>query len=192
MVPDLPDGETDMENLETSPQTSESSCRGSARCGAGFGRSVVILLIALAAGFVGGYAGKSFAHGQGRLMSEAMDPARVDELVERLVKHVAVEVDATPEQKDKLTDIVKGAARDLAPLRGNMYRVRQQTIDLMSAESVDRAAIEILRAEQLALMDAASKRLTQALADVADVLTVEQRRELAARAQRFGHRFHHD
>jgi Spy/CpxP family protein refolding chaperone len=121
-----------------------------------------------------------------------MDPARVDELVERLVKHVAVEVDATPEQKDKLTDIVKGAARDLAPLRGNMYRVRQQTIDLMSAESVDRAAIEILRAEQLALMDAASKRLTQALADVADVLTVEQRRELAARAQRFGHRFHHD
>ncbi len=176
-----------METLETSPQSSGSRCRGSA----GFGRGVAFLLIALAAGFVGGYAGKTFGHGQGGLTSETVDPARVDELAERLVKHVAVEVDATPEQKDKLTDIVKGAARDLAPLRGNLYRLRQQTIDLMSAEQVDRAAIEDLRAGQLALMDATSKRLTQALADVADVLTVEQRRKLAARAQRFGHRFHH-
>jgi len=180
-----------METLETSPQISESRCRGSARCGGGFGRGVAILLLALAAGFVGGYASKSFGHGQGGLTSEAMDPARVDEAAERLVKHIAVEIDATPEQKDKLAEIVKGAARDLAPLRGNLHRVRQQAIDLVSAEKVDRAAIEDLRAEQLALMDATSKRLTQALADAADVLTVEQRRKLAARAQRFGHRFHH-
>ncbi len=180
-----------MENLETSPQTAESRCHRSGYGGARFGRGVFLLSIALAAGFVGGYVGKSFAHGRGGQVSATMDPARVDELVERLVKHIAVEVDATPDQKEKLTDIVKGAARDLAPLRGNMYRVRQQTVDLMGAESVDRAAIENLRADQLALMDAASKRLTKALADVADVLTVEQRRKLAARAQRFGHRFQH-
>ena len=120
-----------------------------------------------------------------------MDPAQIDERVERMVKHLAVEVDATPEQKDKLTAIAKSAAHDLAPLRGNMKRARQQAIDLMNAEKVDRAAIENLRAEQLAFMDAASKRLTQALADAADVLTVEQRKTLAERAQRFGHRFHH-
>ena len=90
---------------------------------------------------------KSFAHNLGSLMSETMDPARMDEHVERMVKHLAVEVDATPEQKDKLTAIAKSAAHDLAPLRGNMKRARQQVIDLMSAEKVDRAAIENLRAD---------------------------------------------
>ena len=176
-----------METLETSPQSSGSRCHHSG--GARFGRGALFLLIALAAGFIGGYASKSFAHD--RLRSEMMDPAQIDERVERMVKHLAVEVDATPEQKDKLSAIAKSAAHDLAPLRGNMKRARQQAIDLMSAEKVDRAAIENLRAEHFALMDATSKRLTQALADAADVLTVEQRKKLAERAQRFGHRFHH-
>jgi Spy/CpxP family protein refolding chaperone len=76
-------------------------------------------------------------------------------------------------------------------MAGKIKQARQQAIDLMGAETVDRAAIENLRAEQFALMDASSKRLTQALADAADVLTVAQRKKLAERAQRFGHRFHH-
>ena len=178
-----------METLETSPQSSGSRCHHSG--GARFGRGALFLLIAMAAGFVGGYASKSLAHDPGSLMAETMNPAQIDERVERMVKHLAVEVDATPEQKDKLTAIAKSAAHDLAPLRGNMKRARQQAIDLMNAEKVDRAAIETLRAEQVALMETTSKRLTQALADAADVLTVEQRKKLAARAQRFGHRFHH-
>jgi Spy/CpxP family protein refolding chaperone len=180
-----------METLETSPESSGSRCGRSGHGGARFGRGLFILLVALAAGFVGGYAGRSFAHGPGSLMSERMDPAQVDEHAERMVKHLAVEVDATPEQKDKLTAIAKSAAHDLAPLRGNMKRARQQAIDLLSAEKVDHAAIEKLRAEQIALADATTKRLTQALADAADVLTVEQRRKLAERAAHFGHRFHH-
>jgi Spy/CpxP family protein refolding chaperone len=189
MVPDLFHGDTHMETLETSPQSSGSRCHHSG--GARFGRGVLFLLAALAAGFVGGYAGRSFAHGPGSLMSETMDPAQMDERVERMVKHLAVEVDATPEQREKLTTIAQSAARDLAPLRGNMKRAHQRAIDLLSAEKVDHAAVENLRAEQIALMDAVTKRLTQALADAADVLTVDQRRKLAEQAQRFGHRFHH-
>lgn len=178
-----------METLETSPQSSGSRCHHSG--GARVGRGLFIVLVALAAGFVGGYAGRSFAHGPGSLMAATMDPAQMDEHVERMVKHLAVEVDATPEQREKLTAIAQSAARDLAPLRGNMKRVHQRAIDLMSAEKVDRAAIENLRAEQIALADGTTKRLTQALADAADVLTVEQRKKLAERVQRFGHRFHH-
>jgi periplasmic protein CpxP/Spy len=178
-----------MQTLESSPQSSGSRCTHSG--GARFGRGIFILLVALAAGFVGGYASKSFAHGPGRLMAATMDPAQMDEHVERMVKHFAVEVDATPEQKEKLTTIAQGAARDLAPLRDKVKHARQQALDLISSEKVDRAAFENLRAEQMALMDASTKRLTQALADAADVLTVEQRRKLAERAQRSGHRFHH-
>ena len=180
-----------METTETSPQSTGTRCHGPRHGGARFGRGLFFLLVALAAGFVGGYAGRTFAHGPGSLMSEALDPAQMDEHVERMVKHLAVEVDVTPEQKDKLSAIAKSAAHDLAPLRGNMGHVRQQALDLLSAEKVDHAAIESLRSEQLALMESASKRLTQALADAADVLTVEQRKKLAERAQRFGRHFHH-
>jgi Spy/CpxP family protein refolding chaperone len=178
-----------METQDTIPQSSGSRCHHSG--GARFGRGAFFLLIALAAGFVGGYAGKTLAHGPGHLLSASMDPAQMDEHVERMIKHFAVEVDATPEQREKLTTIAQSAARDLAPLRDKVKSARQQAIDLMSAENLDRAAIENLRAEQIALMDATSKRLTQALADAADVLTVEQRKKLAERAQRFGHRHHH-
>ena len=55
---------------------------------------------------------------------------------------------------------------------------RQRGRVLLTQPSVDRAAIEALRVEQMALADAASKRFTQALGDVAEVLTPEQRRKI--------------
>ena len=176
-----------METLETAPQSTHSGCNRSGRHGARLGRGIFILLVALAAGFAGGYASRSFAHAN----EKSMDPAQVDEHVQRMVKHLAVEVDATPEQQEKLNVIAKAAAHDLAPMRGNMKRVRQQALELLSAEKVDHAAIENLRAAQIAMMDSASKRLSQALADAADVLTVDQRKKLAERAQHFGRHWHH-
>src|SRR5215510_10073468 len=59
---------------------------------------------------------RAFAHGY-RGMHGAMDPAQMDEHIEHMVKHLAVEVDATPEQQQKLAAIGKEAARDLAPMR---------------------------------------------------------------------------
>src|SRR5207247_1603810 len=66
---------------------------------------------------------------------------------------------------------------------------RRQAVELLSQQHVDRAALESLRADQLKLAENASQRLTQALADVADVLTPEQRQQLAERInRRHGHR----
>ena len=59
-----------------------------------------------------------------------------------------------------------------------MESARQRGRTLLTQPSIDRGAIEALRAEQLALADAASKRLAQALADAAEVLTPEQRRRI--------------
>jgi Spy/CpxP family protein refolding chaperone len=66
-----------------------------------------------------------------------------------------------------------------------MREARQQAVALLAEPTVDRAALEVLRAGQLQLAEGASRRLTQALADVADVLTPEQRRQLAERAARW-------
>jgi len=127
------------------------------------------------------------AFGQGR-HAGPMDAAAMDQHIERMIKHLAVEVDATPEQQQKLGAIAKQAAQDLAPLREQHREARKQALELFTAPKVDRAAVEKLRAAHVAQAETASRRLTQALADAADVLTPEQRKQLA---QRLEHRRHH-
>jgi periplasmic protein CpxP/Spy len=118
------------------------------------------------------------AHAHGRWHGP-IDPARLEEHVGRALKHFYVEIDATEAQKQKLDPIVRQAARDLLPLRDTFHGGRQRALDLLTAPAVDRGALEGLRSDQLQAAEAASRRLTQAIADVAEVLTPEQRQKLA-------------
>jgi len=121
-------------------------------------------------------------------LGDQLDPAKLDEHLDRMLKHLYVEVDATDAQRLQLAPIVKSAARDLLPVRTKIHEARRQAVQLLSQDTVDRAALEALRTEQLQLIEQASRRLTQALADVADVLTPEQRQSLAERIGRWhGH-----
>ncbi len=145
-----------------------------------FRRAAVATVIA---GVATGIGFTAFAHGPGGwhragFMGAPFDPARLDEHLERMLKHLYVEIDATDAQKQLLAPIVKGAARDLLPLRAKMHEARRQAVELLSQDTVDRAALETLRTDQLRLAEQASRRFVQALADVADVLTPEQRRQL--------------
>jgi len=110
-----------------------------------------------------------------------------EEHLERMLQHLYVEIDATDAQKQRLDPIVKHAASDLRPLREKVRDARRRGAELFSAEPIDRGAIERARVEQIGAADAASKRFTQALTDVAEVLTPEQRKKLAARFARRGH-----
>ena len=105
-----------------------------------------------------------------------------------MLRHLYVEIDATDAQKQLLGPVVKAAAQDLLPLRARMHDARRQAIALLSQPGIDRAALETLRAEQVSLVEQASKRFVQALADVADVLTPEQRRQVADRIGRWSGR----
>jgi periplasmic protein CpxP/Spy len=135
--------------------------------------------LAGAGALLAGAAGAAFAHG-GRRGHGPLDGERL----ERMLKHLYVEIDATEAQKQKLGPIVKDAVRDLQPLHEKVHAARKRGVELLSAPSVDRNALEALRAEQIQSADAASKRLASALADVADVLTPEQRKSLAAHFER--------
>jgi Spy/CpxP family protein refolding chaperone len=105
-----------------------------------------------------------------------------------MLKHLYVEIDATDAQKQKLEPIVKEAAKDLRPLREKAREARLKGVELLASEKLDRGAIEKARVESIRAADATSKRFTKALTDVAEVLTPEQRKTLAARMQRRGHR----
>jgi protein CpxP len=134
-------------------------------------------IVALAEGGPRGWHRAHFMHGP-------LDPARLDEHLDRMLKHLYVELDATEAQQQRLAPIAKAAVRDLLPLRTKMTETRRQALDLLARETVDRAALESLRAEKLALAEQGSRRLAQALADAADVLTPAQRRALAERLER--------
>jgi len=97
--------------------------------------------------------------------------------VEKGVRYVLDEVDASDEQIEAVTAIVSSAAADLRALhdaqRGHRDAWREAFV------AADRATLEAQRAEALLALEGASERVVAALADAAEVLTPEQRERLA-------------
>ncbi|MQA19484.1 Spy/CpxP family protein refolding chaperone [Rugamonas rivuli] len=112
--------------------------------------------------------------------------------MDRMLKHLYVEVDATDAQKAKIEPLVKAALADIKPLHQQVHQLHAQLIEQMSAATIDRTALETTRANGLALADQASKRIVQLLADVGDTLTPAQRQKLAEHlSQMHGRHGHH-
>lgn len=135
-----------------------------------------ITLATLVGGVAAGIGLKAFGHGRSDL--------------DRMLKHLYVEIDATEEQKQRLEPIVKQAANDLLPMREKLHAGRREAIELLSQDRVDPAALEALRAKQIAHADEASRRLTRAIAEASDVLTPAQRKGLAEDFARRHRRWH--
>ena len=145
-----------------------------------------ITLATLAGGIAAGVGFKAFARGR---RHGPIDAADLDKHLDRMLKHLYVEIDATEAQKQALEPIVKQAAKDLLPMRESLHAGRREAIALLSQERIDPAALEALRAKQAQAMDQISRRMTLSLADAAEVLTPEQRAKLAERMdKRRGHR----
>ncbi len=121
-------------------------------------------------------------HGaRGHWGSVPLDPAMIEDRADRMVRHLSIELDANNEQQEKLRGIVRAMLKDVLPARERAQAARLQARELMTATAIDRNAMEKLRADQIALADSVSKRITQALGDAAEVLSPEQRRKLADR-----------
>ena len=133
----------------------------------------------LYAGYNGGWHGghhKGFAD---------ISDADIEAHIERMVKHVAIEIDATQEQQEKITALATAVAKDLKPAHDRMRATGKELHDLLLADTIDRTALEQLRAERLADAEGISKNLVSALADVAEVLSPEQRKVLDERIKQF-------
>lgn len=143
-------------------------------------------MVAAIAAAMSGAAWHAYAHGGpgfGRGFFGGMHGAPSEEKVERMLKHMFVEINATPEQQQRIAPIVKQAVAEVGPLRQQLRGTREQVHNIMSAPQIDRTALEQLRAARLQTADALSRRMTQAMADIAEVLTPEQRKALAERMQ---------
>jgi Spy/CpxP family protein refolding chaperone len=112
------------------------------------------------------------------MMGDAFDPAQAEDRADRMVRHMAIELEATDAQQDKLRAVVKTAVKDLIPMREKAQSARLKARELLTQPTIDRAEIERFRTEQIALADTFTKRVSQALGDAAEILTPEQRRKL--------------
>jgi len=122
---------------------------------------------------------------RGRHDWSKMTDEQIEKRVGRFVKHVAIEIEATDEQSTKITALLTSVAKNMRPVRSEFKDAGKEMQKLLTSETVDRAAMEKVRTERIAKVDSLSKELVAAMADAAEVLSVEQRKVLAERVEQF-------
>lgn len=144
-----------------------------------WGRWVVvggIALVVLGAAGVAGAAGRDFG---GRF---GMGPGGWGHggmgFGEGRIGRVLDAVDATDEQEERIFAIIDATRAELRPMMREFRDTREAVAGLLGAGTIDRAAAEKLRAERIARIDEASRKMTAAILDAAEVLTPEQRARL--------------
>lgn len=123
-------------------------------------------------------------HGFGGRHFGGFDPTRMEARIDFGADIILGRAGANPEQRQKVTAILKSLAREAPEFRRQNLAAREQMVNLLKADRIDRAAIEKLRAERIKALDDASRKVTDALAQAGEILTAEQRRELVSLAEK--------
>ena len=120
----------------------------------------------------------------GMMMDASANPADISAHVDHVLKHLYVEIDATPDQQAQIGPLVHQAVTDLLPLRTQLQADHSQFVQALTQPTIDRNSLEAARAAHLQLADQASKRIVQLIGDVGNVLTPTQRQALATHLQK--------
>lgn len=113
-----------------------------------------------------------------------MTPEAAKEHMQVAAKWALREIDANEQQQERVNKVLAGTIDDLFRLKGQHQANREAFAAQLGGASIDRAALEEIRKSELALADEASRRFVQAMADIAEVLTPEQRQQLLEHAHR--------
>ncbi len=122
-----------------------------------------------------GLGGHGFAH----------DPDQARERAAVAVEWAFRAVDATEEQRRDGKVVVERVVDQLIPL-GERHRVhREAVVQELVKSQIDRVALDRLREDGIAMADEASRIAVGGVADLAEVLSPEQRAELVELLHRF-------
>src|SRR4029434_5741684 len=127
-------------------------------------------------------------HGPGGSWRQgAYDPDLVQARIEFATDWIMSRVDASDAQRPQVNAIVQATVQDLAPMREQHHQNKQTMLQSLTQPTIDRMALGDIRRAELQLVERASERMVAALADVAEVLTPEQRTRLAEFISRWHH-----
>ncbi len=104
-------------------------------------------------------------------------PERMGGMIDRMLDGL----NATDAQRAQIKQIAMAAATDMKAQAQSGRSLRQRGMQIFTAPTVDAAAAEQLRQQMLQQHEQMSKRMTQAMLDVARVLTPEQRAKIGER-----------
>ena len=147
-------------------------------------RGLRLLIVGLLVGVLGSIGLTAWAqseHGMGAPRGGGMMFMGSPEHVDHMVDHMLKGLNATDAQRAQIKKIAEAAATDLKAQHEAAKGLHEQGMAIFTAPTVDANAAEALRQKMLAQHDQASKRVLQAMLDIANVLTPEQRAKFGER-----------
>ena len=93
-------------------------------------------------------------------------------------------VGATDGQRVQIKSIWEGLRPQLKALHQQHAQIRQQIAQAITASTIDPAAVEKLRQQSVQVIDKVSSTLTHGFVETAQVLTADQRKQVAAELQK--------
>lgn len=143
------------------------------------GAGVVAVPTVMAFRGLGDHGGHGFGHGM------MQDPEQAKAHAALAVEWAFRAVDATEEQKEEGRVVIEDLVDRLVPLRERHLAHREAVARELVKPQIDRAALERLRDEGMGMADEASRIVVDGVADLAEVLSPQQRAELLDLAHRF-------
>lgn len=123
------------------------------------------------------YAAGSDAHHGAGMHGDAYAQVNVTHL-HAIVHHVMER--ATPEQKAKIDGLIATAKPELESLDQQAMAAHRETVELLLQDRIDRSAVADAQAREIEASDRLAKRIDQALTDLSELMTPEQRAQLRA------------
>ena len=139
------------------------------------------LMAVLATWAMASWAQPMGGHGGHHEMGGGMMMGGSPERMGRMIDHMLDGLNANDAQRGQIKQIAASAGADLKAQAETGRALRQRALQAFTAPTVDAATVEQVRAQMLQLHEQTSRRMTQAMLDIARVLTPEQRAKIGER-----------